>query len=164
MTNFDYVLLAVVLVSAVLGAMRGFLRECIALAAWIFGIWFAWLHHDLIDPYLGGALAQEPIRTWTARAIALFGILLLGTAVGALANHFIRSSIFSGFDRLIGFVFGALRGLLILAVLGMLGLQLHLNGEKWWKTSALMPYVESMSGALRSMTGDTLPLPQLKGT
>ena len=156
MTHFDYAVLVVVAISAVLGAFRGLVRECIALAAWIIGIWLAWFHHDLIDPYLGGVLAQEPIHTWVARAIVLLAVLLIGSVIGALARNFIRSSVFSGFDRLMGLAFGGLRGLLILAVFGLLGQQLHLSGEKWWKSSTLMPYVETLTTALRSVTGEKL--------
>lgn len=156
MTNIDYFLIAVVVISASIGAFRGFLREAIALAAWIIGIWLAWNHNEFVTPYLGGALAQEPVRSWSARAIVLVLVLLVGTAVGALANRFIRTSIFSGFDRLLGFGFGLLRGLLILGMLGLLGQQLRLDGEKWWARSQLMPYVESIVGSLRSVVGERL--------
>lgn len=156
MTQIDYFLIAVVLISAVIGAIRGFLREGIALAAWIIGIWIAWTHNEFVTPYLGGALAQEPVRTWSARAIVLVMVLLIGTAVGALSNHFVRTSIFSGFDRLLGFGFGLLRGVLILGLLGLLGQQLRLDGEKWWTQSRLMPYVESIVGSLRSVVGERL--------
>ena len=159
MSHFDYVLLVVVAISAFLGAFRGFLRECIAIAAWIIGIWLAWSHQNLVDPYLGGALTQEPIHTWVARAIILLAVLLIGVVIGAVVKNFVRSSVFSGFDRLLGFVFGSLRGLLILAVLGLLGQQLHLNHEKWWTSCTLMPYVEGLAGLLRSATGDRLAIP-----
>ena len=156
MTHIDYVIIAVVALSAILGALRGFLREGIALATWIIGIWLAWYHNSFLNPYLGGALAQEPARSWAARAIVLIGVLLLGTAAGALANRMIRTSIFSGFDRFLGFVFGLFRGLLILGVLCMLAQQLRLDGEKWWTTARLTPYVAALSGTLRSILGEHL--------
>ncbi len=156
MTHIDYFLIAVVVISAALGAVRGFLREAIALAAWIIGIWLAWNHNDFVTPYLGGALAQVPVRSWSARAIVLVLALLAGTAIGALASHFVRTSIFSGFDRLLGFAFGLLRGLLILGLLGLLGQQLRLDGEKWWAQSRLMPYVETIVSSLRSVVGERL--------
>ena len=151
MTQIDYFLLAVVVISAVIGAIRGFWREAIALAAWIIGIWLAWHHNDFVTPYLGGALAAEPARSWSARAIVLVLVLLVGTAAGALVNRFVRTSIFSGFDRLLGFGFGLLRGLLILGMLGLLGHQLRLDGEQWWARSQLMPYVESIVSSLRAV-------------
>ena len=154
MSHTDYVLLAVIAISAALGAVRGFLREAIALAAWIIGLWMAWQHQDWVAPYLGGALAAEPIHTWAARTIVFVGVLLLGTLIGAIANHFIRTSLFSGFDRLLGFGFGLLRGVLILAVFGMLGQQLRLDSEKWWTGSKLMPYVEGLTSPLRSWVGE----------
>lgn len=157
MTHIDYLILAVIVISAGIGAFRGLIREAIALATWIIGIWLAWNHNEFVVPYLGGALAQEPVRSWAARIIVLVLVLLVGTAIGALSNSVVRTSIFSGFDRLLGFGFGLLRGLLILGLLGLLGQQLRLNHEPWWISARLMPYVQSLAGTLRAAVGDRLP-------
>jgi membrane protein required for colicin V production len=150
----DYLIIAAILISAVAGAMRGFLREAVALAAWIVALFVAWHFSDLVEPYLGGVLNEPDVRPWAARVIIVVLVLLLGTAIGALLAHFVRLSIFSGMDRLLGFLFGLLRGFLLLGVFVILGQLLRLPGEAWWRHSLLIPYGESVANGLRSLVGE----------
>ena len=123
----DYLVIAAILVSAVAGAMRGFLREAIAFGAWIVALFVAWHFSDLIEPHLGGLLSDSTVRPWAARVIIVVLVLLLGMAIGSLLSHFVRLSIFSGMDRLLGFGFGLLRGFVLLGVFVILGQLLRLS-------------------------------------
>jgi uncharacterized membrane protein required for colicin V production len=69
MTAVDYILIAVILLSVVFGAVRGFLRESIALLAWLVGLWIAWKYSGLpVSP------RGAPARHWEH---GLRGILLI---------------------------------------------------------------------------------------
>jgi membrane protein required for colicin V production len=154
MNSTDYVVIVAILLSAGVGAMRGFLREAIALAAWLIGLLIAWHFSDLIAPHLGGLLAATDVRPWAARIIIVLLVLLFGAALGAVLGHFVRLSIFSGMDRLLGFLFGLLRGFVLLGVFVILGQLLRLEGEHWWRGSLLIPYGESMANGLRTLVGE----------
>jgi membrane protein required for colicin V production len=156
MNTADYLLLALLIISAVVGLMRGFLREVIALLAWIIGVLAAWHLGPLLEPHLGGLLAGPQVRPWVARAVLLAAVLLVGAAVGAVSTHFVRLSIFSGMDRLLGFLFGLLRGLIMLGVVVIACQTLQLDGERWWHKSVLIPYGEDVASALRSLVGEPL--------
>ena len=101
-------------------------------------------------------LGEEPVRTWVARAIVAIGVLLVGTLIGVVVNHFVRMSIFSGFDRLMGFLFGMLRGVVVLGVLAILGELLELDSAPWWKGSQLMPYASTTADVLRKIVGENV--------
>ncbi|HEX4387692.1 MAG TPA: CvpA family protein [Steroidobacteraceae bacterium] len=150
----DYLVILAILVSALVGALRGFLRESIALGAWIIAIFLAWHFADFIEPHLGGLLADSTVRPWAARVIVIVLVLLVGAATGAILGHFVRLSIFSGMDRLLGFGFGLLRGFVLLGVFVILGQLLRLQGEGWWRHSLMIPYGESMANGLRTMVGE----------
>ena len=154
MNSTDYVVIAAIILSAGVGAARGFLREAIALGAWVIALLIAWHFSDLISPHLGGLLAQSDVRPWAARIIIVLLVLLFGAALGAVLGHFVRLSIFSGMDRLLGFLFGLLRGLVLLGVFVILGQLLRLEGERWWQGSLLIPYGESMANGLRTLVGE----------
>ncbi|MET0291515.1 MAG: CvpA family protein [Steroidobacteraceae bacterium] len=154
MTVLDYIILGVVLFSAVAGVIRGFLREVCSLVTWILAFWLAWHFGPALEPHLGGALSSEPARTWAARIPIFILVLMVGAAIGALLNHLVRVSLFSGLDRLLGFVLGVLRGLVILGVAAMIGHAVRLDGESWWRGSRLAPYVESVANGLRSIAGE----------
>jgi membrane protein required for colicin V production len=154
MNSTDYLVIAAIVLSAGVGAARGFLREAIAVAAWLIGLLIAWHFSDLIAPHLGGLLAQSDVRPWAARIIIMLLVLLFAAALGAVLGHFVRLSIFSGMDRLLGFLFGLVRGLVLLGVFVILGQLLRLEGERWWAGSLLIPYGESMANGLRTLVGE----------
>jgi membrane protein required for colicin V production len=149
----DYVVIAAVVLSAIVGAVRGFLREAIALAAWLVALFVAWHFSDMIEPHLGGLLASNYVRPWAARVIIVALILLLGAGLGAILGHYVRLSIFSGMDRFLGFLFGAARGLVLIGVFVILGQLLKLDGEMWWRHSMLLPYGHSVANGLRALVG-----------
>jgi membrane protein required for colicin V production len=153
MNSTDYVIIAAILVSAIAGTARGFLRESIAVATWLIALFLAWHFSDLVAPHLGGLLAASDVRPWAARVIIVVLVLLVGTATGAILAHYVRLSIFSGMDRLLGFGFGLLRGIVLLGVFVILGQLLRLQDEHWWRRSMLIPYGESVANGLRTLVG-----------
>lgn len=159
MVTLDYIILAIVLISAVAGLIQGFLREVCALVTWVLAVWLAWKLGPLIGPHLGGALAKEPYGLWAGRALVFVAVLVVGAIVGAVVNHFVRLSLFSGLDRLLGFVLGVLRGVVIVGVAVILAQTLRLDGEAWWQKSRLVPQFTPVANLLRTIVGDHLPKP-----
>jgi membrane protein required for colicin V production len=154
MNAADYLLIVIILASAVLGIVRGFLREVISVLTWLFGLIAAWQFGDVIEPYLGGLLSSDNVRPWAARAIIFVLVLLIGGSIGAVVNYFVRLSIFSGMDRFLGALFGVLRGVVVAGVLALLGQLFELDTEAWWGKSLLVPWAVSVGQALESLTGE----------
>jgi membrane protein required for colicin V production len=154
MNTTDYVIMAAILLSAVVGAARGLLREVIAFASWIIALIVAWHFSDLIEPHLGGLLAAADVKPWVARVIIVLLVLLIGALIGAVTNQFVRLSIFGGVDRLGGFAFGALRGFVLLGIFVIFGQLVHLDRDHWWRDSHLIPTGESVANALRFLVGE----------
>ncbi len=157
--NFaDYVVIAVVLISAGVGIIRGFLREAISLATWILALLIAWNFSGSLEPYLGGLLSDPEIRPWVARGLIVLFILLLGMALGVILGYFVRLSIFSGMDRFLGFFLGLLRGIVLVGVFVILSQLVRLDGEGWWKRSILLPYGEDVASLLRTIVGEQMAM------
>lgn len=150
----DYVIAGLLAFSCIAGLMRGLLREVISLLTWIAALWLAWQYAGTLEPHLGGALAAEAVRPWAARTIIFVGVLLIGAAVGAIVTHFVRLSLFSGVDRLLGFLFGLLRGAVVLGLLAMLCHAVRLQDEPWYRGSTLVPYAEQAGNVLRALVGE----------
>jgi membrane protein required for colicin V production len=139
MNGADYLILAVLVVSMLLGFFRGFLREAISLIAWLGGTWLAWRYAYVVEPYLGGALAHHPAKIWVARALIMVAAVLAGWLLAALLGYLIRPGLSLVVDRLLGMFFGAIRGAVILAVLVILAQLVRLDDADWWKESRMMP-------------------------
>ena len=150
----DYAIIAVLAASCVVGLVRGLLREVVSLITWIAAVWLAWTFSDVIEPHLGGALSDAAVRPWAARTIIFVLVLLAGAGIGAIISYFVRLSLFNSLDRLLGLVFGLLRGVVALGLLAMLCHAVRLNDETWYRESTLVPYAEHAGNVLRSLVGE----------
>ena len=156
MIAVDYIILAIILVSAVMGLVRGLLREAIAVITWFLAIVLAWSFGPALEPHLGGVLVGSPLRIWAARAIIFVGILLLGGAVAVIVSHYVRVSMFAGMDKFLGLVFGLIRGIVIVGAFTIAVQALRMDEDASWKRSKLMPYATGVADALRGMVGEKL--------
>ena len=160
MNGADWIIIIVIAISCVIGAWRGFMREAISVAAWVLGVWLAWSFSGVLEPHLGGLLAHEQVRVWVARLIILISVVLLGVVVGFFVTRFARYSPFGTTDRMLGILFGFVRGGIIVGLFAILGKLVQLNEESWWKHSALMPYAAIVGDWMRSIADDVdLPEP-----
>lgn len=157
MTPIDYWIIGIVVVSALMGALRGLFREVLTILTWLIALWAAWAYADIAIPYLGsGSLSQPPLQIWAARGLVFLGVMLLGTVITAVVAQFVRTSMFSGLDRFLGFLFGLLRGALIVGVLVMLAQRSGLDQQPWWSKSRLIPTAQVVAGVISSWVGDRI--------
>jgi membrane protein required for colicin V production len=156
MITVDYIILAIIIVSAVMGLVRGLLREAIAVITWFLAIILAWAFGAQLEPHLGGVLVGSPLRIWAARAIIFVGILLLGGAVSVIVSHYVRVSMFAGMDKFLGLVFGIIRGIVIVGAFTIAVQALRMDEDDSWKRSKLLPYAAGVADALRGMVGERL--------
>ena len=116
MTGFDLIVLLIVGVCAVGGFLRGFVQEVLSIAAWILAIFaIRFLHTDLTAAIL--EFMGSPV---TASILAFALLLLIPYAamklIASVAGRKSRASVLGPVDRVLGFAFGALKGMLITVV------------------------------------------------
>ena len=156
MIAVDYIIIAILVISAVMGLVRGLLREAIAVITWFLAIVLAWSFGSTLEPMLGGILDGSPMRIWAARVIIFVFVLLLGGAVSVILGHFVRVSMFAGMDKFLGFIFGIIRGVVIVGAFTIAIQALRMDEDPRWKNSRLMPYAIGVADALRGIVGEEL--------
>ena len=156
MIAVDYIILAIIVISAVMGLVRGLLREAIAVITWFLAIVLAWIFAPSLEPLLGGILVGSPLRIWAARTIIFVGVLLLGGAISVVLGHYVRVSMFAGMDKFLGFIFGIIRGVVIVGAFTIAVQALRMDEDPRWKKSRLMPYAIGVAEALRGVVGEKL--------
>jgi len=116
MTGFDIAVLVIVGLGAATGFMRGFVQECLVLAAWIVAV-------IAIDTLLSPTtiLLQPYVHSPTGAAVLAFAILLIVplAAIKLIASRLgsaSRKSMIGPIDRVLGFGFGAVKGTLIVVL------------------------------------------------
>ena len=156
-TILDLVVIGVILISALLAAVRGFTREVLAIASWIAAAAVAWLFHPQLVPfiqqYIPASSAQGTIALVASIAALFLGTLIVVSLITARISDFVLDSRFGALDRTLGFVFGAARGLL-LAVIGYVFFTALVGNEKlpaWAKDAKATPILEETGRSLQAM-------------
>jgi len=151
----DYVIIGIIGLSAVISLMRGFMREAFSLAAWVLAFWVAWtFFRDL-------ALRMDWISVPSVRLGLSFAILFVTTLiVGGLVNYLVGQLVdktgLTGTDRLIGMLFGAARGILLVSVLILLAGLTPLPEDPWWKESQLINYFQELAVWLKTLLPENI--------
>ena len=142
----DLALLAVVLISVLVGALRGFVFEALSLAAWV----IAYLATPFLSPVVAMALPKpEHDGAWQALAapvLAFVAVLLLVSLLARLLRTLLHATPLKAPDRLLGAGFGVLRGALICLLLGVLIGFTPLRKHPAWERSQARPL---LAGTLR---------------
>ena len=143
MTGFDYVVLIIVVASMALGVWRGVVGEIIALVAWILAFLAAKFFGAEVAKLLVNAITDPALRI-VAAWVAIFVIVLMLMALLRLAVRGLLKALgLSLTDRLLGVIFGAARGLLIVLVLVTVGGMTMAPKEKWWSEAVFSPPLET---------------------
>jgi membrane protein required for colicin V production len=149
MTWFDYGVLAVLGVSAVLGIWRGLLREVFALAAWIAATVAAILFGAQAAALLPATFATPLVRSIIAVAVLFVVVLMTVSLGGMLVSRLARAVGLTLADRTLGAVFGVARGALILLVLVLAAGLTALPGEPFWRQAKLAAPLETAAIAVK---------------
>ena len=126
MTVFDWAVLALVLISGVLAMYRGFTREMLSILSWVVagaaGAYVGYtqkaLARDLVKNF--SATESEQITALGQAAIGIVVFLLVLIVVHFLTMRLsdkVLDSHVGIVDRLLGFMFGVVRGLLVVGIL-----------------------------------------------
>lgn len=122
-TLVDGAVALVIVVSAILAYARGFVREVLAILGWIAAAVAAFFLAPVAEPlvreipYLGDALGDSCEISIIAAFAAVFAVVLILAALFTpLFSTAVRNSVLGGLDSGLGFFFGVLRGLVLVAV------------------------------------------------
>jgi membrane protein required for colicin V production len=110
----DIAMLAVIVLSALAGAVRGLTFEILSLLGWV-AAWFAglWLG-PVLAPHLPIGTPGSPLNGIAAFAAAFLVVLILSGLAARAVSALVGKTLLRPLDRLLGAVFGFLRGLLVL--------------------------------------------------
>jgi membrane protein required for colicin V production len=154
----DIVIAAAIVVSIVVGFVRGFIKEAISIAALLLAIWAALYLGPVVGDVSSSWLSSEELQNWFGRILVFAVILAVGGLIGWLLSRLVRISVLSGTDRLLGSLFGACRGAVLLAVFVLAGEFVGFSDAPWWTESALIPHVQVLADWIAEMAPRGLEL------
>lgn len=121
-TLVDGVVAFVIFVSAILAYSRGLVRETLSIAGWVIAALVAFKFAPQAEPlireipYLGDFITSCQLGMITAFA-AVFAVALIITSIFTpIFSGLVQKSAIGGFDQGLGFVFGVIRGVVLILV------------------------------------------------
>jgi len=158
MPIIDIIIAVAILVSVIVGFVRGFIKEAISIAALLIAIWAALYFGPSVGDVSSSWLSSEELQMWFGRVLVFAVILSIGGLLGWGLSKLIRLSVLSGIDRMFGSLFGACRGVLLVAVFVLGGQFAGFANDDWWMSSTLIPYFEVIAEWIRVMAPQGLDL------
>lgn len=134
----DYGILAIVILSALIGVLRGFTREIFGLGTWALAIIVTILLGPKLAVMLQPHIATPLWRTGAAYGGLFLGGLLVGGILTALLVARVRESRFSSTDRTLGAGLGLIRGIVIVGLVVLLARTSGMGEKPWWQSSTLI--------------------------
>ncbi|EAT13543.1 CvpA family protein [Bermanella marisrubri] len=144
MLLIDWVILAVIVISALISIKRGFVKEMLSLASWITAFIVARIFSGHLEVLLDGLIDTPSARYAVAYLVLFTATIIVGALINNLMVEFVKMTGLAGTDRMFGVVFGVARGM-ILVTAAVYGMQLTaLKDDPWWQDSTLIPHFELM--------------------
>lgn len=151
-TLLDGILVGFTLVSAMLAMVRGFSREVLSIASWAAAAVAAFFFYKPVLPFVQPYIDNEKLAMAAAAAIVFVIALIVVTVITMKIADWIIDSRVGALDRTLGFLYGAARGILVVAV-GLLFFN-WLAGERapgWVANAKSKPLLESVGTWLESI-------------
>jgi membrane protein required for colicin V production len=141
----DWLILGIVGLSAAISLIRGFVVEALSIVIWVLALWVAFQFTAPFAQVFLGGIELASVRLAVAALILIVSILVLGSMLSWLVGRLVRSTGLSGTDRLLGALFGAIRGGLTVVSLVAVASWTPLCQDPWWRQSQLIPKVEALA-------------------
>lgn len=151
MTWVDYAIIAIVVVSVIIGLFRGFVREIVSLVVWVSGIALTLHYLPSIEDYLMNWIGSKYLRYAVIVVALLVVILVINWLIGKLLKLATSSGGMGFMNRFLGLIFGFVRGTVIVAFLLLLVPATGFEKGGSFEGSSLIPTVQPLANWLGSL-------------
>ena len=129
-----------------MGAIRGFIKEAFSLAVWAAAFLVAFQYSGMLALQLENHIELPSARNALAFSGLFLLVLLIGGLLTFLIGKLVEKTGLSGTDRLLGGVFGGIRGLVLVIALMLVAGLTPVPQDPWWNSSrsiqSLLPLAE----------------------
>lgn len=135
----DWTIIAIIALSSLIGVSRGLIKEALSLVNWFAAFVIAMTFKVELAALMTELVATPSLRQLAAFAILFIVTLIAGSLLSGLLAQLVKATGLSGTDRLLGLVFGAIRGaIVVLALVIILPKLIPVTQDGWWQQAQLI--------------------------
>ncbi len=147
-TVLDVIVIVVVLISAILAMIRGFVREVLSVASWVAAAAAAYFFYKSLLPTVEQYIDNHNLAIIVSAAAIFFVTLIVASYITMKISDFVIDSRIGAVDRAFGFVFGAVRGVLLLVVSLLFFNWLVPSPPGWVANARTKPFLDNLGEQL----------------
>ncbi len=151
MSWLDLVILGIIVLSALISLIRGFVKESISLVTWIVAGFLAFRYFSPMAELLEPFVDAPTIRNVAGFAILFVSTLVVGAIVNFIMSQLVSRTGLSGTDKALGVVFGGARGVLIVTMVVLLASLTPMPEASWWQDSASVGFFQQLAEWLKGI-------------
>lgn len=145
MTEIDWIIIAVLALSTIVGIMRGVLREVLAIAGWVAGIFLAMNYSAVVAEHIPLESIGWLPRVIIAAVLIVVACLFVVGLLSAIIRRLLETAALRFEDRALGAVFGFLRGIVVVcACVFFFGMPASIHESRMWQQSVLIGPTETI--------------------
>lgn len=120
LNNLDVIFLIIIGISALVGIARGMTKELLSITGWILAAAALFYLIPLVDPITQKYVASQLLASVVSGMIILILFSIIWILTVDKISSVIRSSKLSALDRVLGFIFGMARGIIIVILIALM--------------------------------------------
>lgn len=157
MHSADLVILAALSLSLIFGFMRGLVREAFSLAGWILAILIARWFNEPMAAWLAQWVGTPSVRLVMSYGTLFFGTLVICGLLGQALSLAVRGGGLSLANRVLGGLFGAARGF-VLVLIALMLMAPFVKKDTWFSEAALPKAFLEYEHLVRSLQDQAMHL------
>lgn len=153
LTIVDLIVLGILMISGMIAAYRGFLKEALSVSSWLFAALAAVFFWPVTKPFARSLIEPHLLADILALVGVFFLVLIPASFMSFRLSEMVRGSRAGPLDRSLGFVFGIARGLLVVGLGYVIFSSLAGPKEQpeWVREARLLPVVKGTADVIRSL-------------
>ncbi|RME83173.1 MAG: CvpA family protein [Zetaproteobacteria bacterium] len=158
MNALDYLILLILGLSAALSLWRGFVREVISLLGLVAAFWIASRASPIAADWFSHWIRFQPLAELAGFVFVFVLVSFAAGLIGALAGKLVDAAHLTATDRMLGMLFGLVRGALLVGLAFLAYTSVVSQEPSWMRASRLAPYGKAIGAWIGGLIPAGFPL------
>ena len=156
MNPFDILIIVILGYSLVRGLFRGLVKEVSSIVGVLGGFYAAFTYHKMFTGLLSGLIKNTAYLNILSFLIVFCSVLIIVSILGVIIKYLLNIVFLGWVDRIGGFSFGIIKGVLIIAILFISLTAFLPKGSPFLKNSVLAPHVSWVSEKMAKVISEEM--------